>query len=294
VKNVAGSGGKWLDVSAERFPGWIASFSIRHGVSGVGGSLAHSGVPGSDQTPLAPGAALAVTFGDDHVSFTAEDGSVAECYPPFPPPGGVAMLGIPGADAAIGAAAGPASGAARTPAPSSAADVVAISAALAAHARRPRTVGVLLVRLGGYAAGVFTGYPPALQEAKVGSRLVHGRSAAGGWSQHRFARRREKQANEALDAAADAAVLIFTKGGMGGKPTPGRPAAAGQPAATRLDAVVLGGDRRAVAELRDDPRLVPYFRLATERFLTVPDPKRAVLLETPRLFTAVRIRLTET
>jgi hypothetical protein len=57
--------------------------------------------------------------------------------------------------------------------------------------------------------------------------------------------------------------------------------------------VVLGGDRRAVAELRDDPRLAPYFTLATERFLTVPDPKRAVLLETPRLFTAVRIRLTE-
>ena len=293
MKNVAGSGGKWLDVSAERFPGWIASFSIRHGVSGVGGTLEHSGVPGSDQTPLAPGAALTVTFGDDHVSFTAEDGSVAECYPPFPPPGGVAMLGIPGADAAIGTAVGPASDAARTPAPSCAADVAAISEALSAHARRPRTVGVLLVRLGGYAAGVFTGYPPALQEAKVGSRLVHGRSAAGGWSQHRFARRREKQANEALDAAAAAAVLIFTTR-RPQPPTPGRPVAAGQPVATRLDAVVLGGDRRAVAELRDDPRLVPYFRLATERFLTVPDPKRAVLLETPRLFTAVRIRLTET
>ena len=70
---------------------------------------------------------------------------------------------------------------------------------------------MLLVRLGGYAAGVFTGYPPVLGTAKVGSRLVHGRSAAGGWSQHRFARRREKQANEALDAAADAAVMIFGK-----------------------------------------------------------------------------------
>ena len=52
-----------------------------------------------------------------------------------------------------------------------------------------------------------------------------------------------------------------------------------QPAITRLDAVVLGGDKRAVAELRDDPRLAPYLGLATERFLTVPDPKRAVLLE---------------
>jgi hypothetical protein len=166
---------------------------------------------------------------------------------------------------------------------------------------------VLLVRLGGYAAGVFTGYPPALGPAKVGSRLVHGRSAAGGWSQHRFARRREKQANEALSAAADAAVLIFGgaagagKGGVtvrstsqkratdGGAAVGGRPA----PRATRLDAVVLGGDRRAVADLRDDPRLGPYFGLATERFLTVPDPKRAVLLEAAKQFTAVRIWLTE-
>ena len=181
------------------------------------------------------------------------------------------MLAARGADSGTDAATDSVTGAGAP------ADVAAIAEAFAAHARRPRTVGVLLVRLGGYAAGVFAGYPPALQDAKVGSRLVHGRSAAGGWSQHRFARRREKQVNEALDAAAAAAVAIF-----------GRP-----PSATRLDAVVLGGDRRAVAELRDDPRLAPYFTLAAERFLTVPDPKRAVLLETPRLFTAVRIRLTE-
>ena len=157
---------------------------------------------------------------------------------------------------------------------------------------------MLLVRLGGYAAGVFTGYPPVLGAAKVGSRLVHGRSAAGGWSQHRFARRREKQANEALSAAADAAVLIFGGGSPFDIPEEQRRAAlrpAGDlsPRAARLDAVVLGGDRRAVADLRDDPRLAPYFGLATERFLTVPDPKRAVLLEAAKQFTAVRIWLTE-
>ena len=241
---VTGGSAKWLDVSATRFPGWISSFARRHG----------------DSAPLLAAPA------DGVVLFTAADGAVAECHPPFaesfaPPPG----LTDPGELAGL----------------------------IAAHARTPRAVGVLLVRLGGYAAGVFTGYPPALADSKVGSRLVHGRSAAGGWSQHRFARRREKQANEALDAAAAAAVLIFTTR-RPQPPTPGRPVAAGQPAATRLDAVVLGGDRRAVAELRDDPRLAPYFALAAERFLTVPDPKRAVLLETPRLFTAVRIRLTET
>ena len=309
MKNVAGSGGKWLDVSAERFPGWIASFSVRHGLSGPDRAWQASVAAASGGPSAGPGSALSVTFGDDHASFTAEDGSVAECYPPFPPPGGAAAL-------AAAVDAGPDS--ASPAAPTSPADVAAIAAAFAAHARRPRTVGVLLVRLGGYAAGVFTGYPPALQDAKVGSRLVHGRSAAGGWSQHRFARRREKQANEALDAAADAAAAIFgkrdttarSKGQItarsGGAAAKDRAAASDRaasdraaanrgprPTAAGLDAVVLGGDRRAVAELRDDPRLAPYFALATERFLTVPDPKRAVLLETPRLFTAVRIRLTE-
>jgi Actinobacteria/chloroflexi VLRF1 release factor len=287
VKNVAGSGGKWLDVSADRLPGWIASFAVRHGVS---------------DPSAGSGEALAVAVGDDHVSFTARDGAVAQCYPPFPPVGGVTALleavtppprlddpdvfDNPAAFAnrplfdrpavfdqptAFGRQAGSGQEGGSD-------DPAAIAQALAAHARKPRTVGVLLVRLGGFAAGVFAGYPPVLGAAKVGSRPVHGRSAAGGWSQHRFARRREKQANEALSAAADAAVLIFGDVKKG---------------ATRLDAVVLGGDRRAVADLRDDPRLAPYFGLATERFLTVPDPKRAVLLEAAKQFTAVRIWLTE-
>jgi hypothetical protein len=275
VKNVASTGGKWIDVSAERLPGWIASFAVRHGLPGA---------PGGE------GGALAVAMADDHVVFTAQDGAVAQCYPPFPPAGGITAL--------VEEVTPPA----RLDDPAvfdhPAADrpgfdqPAAVAEALAAHARKPRTVGVLLVRLGGYAAGVFTGYPPVLGAAKVGSRLVHGRSAAGGWSQHRFARRREKQANEALGAAADAAVMIFGGVAGAGKGAAGA-AARPQPRAARLDAVVLGGDRRAVADLRDDPRLAPYFGLATERFLTVPDPKRAVLLEAAKQFTAVRIRLTE-
>jgi hypothetical protein len=102
---------------------------------------------------------------------------------------------------------------------------------------------------------------------------VHGRSAAGGWSQHRFARRREKQASEALGAAAAAAAKLFGESG--------------------LDAVVLGGDRRAIAGMQDDPRLAPYLRRAVDRFLTVPDPRLAVLRESPRAFLAIRIRLTQ-
>jgi len=226
------------------------------------------------------------------VAFAASDGAVAECSPPF-----AESFALP-------------------PGP---ADPAEIAAMIAAHAQAPRAVGVLLVRLGGYSAGVFTGYPPVLADAKTGARLVHGRSAAGGWSQHRFARRREKQANEALDAAADTALAVFgrwesgitassapapdrasrgtVRDGVGRSRSGSRKTATGAGAAAgrgpQLDAVVLGGDKRAVAGLRGDPRLTPYLALATERFLTVPDPKRAVLEGTPKLFTAVRIRLTE-
>ena len=57
--------------------------------------------------------------------------------------------------------------------------------------------------------------------------------------------------------------------------------------------MVLGGDRRAMAGVRTDARLAPFMALAVERFLTVPDPRLAVLKDTPRLFRAIRIRLTE-
>ena len=227
-----------MDVAPERFPRWIASFARRHGENG-------------QDSPLA----VALTVGN--VTFTALDGAVAECHPPFPPLADNSKK--------------------RAAAPGSAAESAEEAAELvAAHCQRPRTVGVLLVRLGGYSVGVFTGFPPALAGAKTGARLVHGRSAAGGWSQHRFARRREKQASEALAAAARAAADVFGRWGPG-----------------QLDAVVLGGDKRAMAELRRDPVLAPYMAIATDRFLTVPDPKRSVLEDAPRLFLAVKIRLTE-
>jgi Actinobacteria/chloroflexi VLRF1 release factor len=181
------------------------------------------------------------------VTFTGADGSTAECHPPFPP----LPAGVPGA-------------------------VRAAAEALAAHAAADRTVGVLLVRLGGYAAGVFSGSPPRLVKSKTGSRPVHGRSAAGGWSQQRFARRRENQAATALRAAADAAAEVFGCYGP-----------------DRIDAVVLGGDKRSAAGLGADARLDRYLAMASGRFLTVPDPRLAVLRDIPRAFLATRIRLTE-
>jgi hypothetical protein len=143
------------------------------------------------------------------------------------------------------------------------------------HATRERRVGVLLVRLGGYAAGVFDG--ERLVASKVGSRLVHSRHKAGGWSQQRFARRREGQAREAYDAAADVAARVLL------------------PYAGRLDALVVGGDRRAVDAVLADRRLIALRSLVAPRFLSqVPDPKLAVLQSTPRLFRAVHVRVSPT
>ncbi len=265
MENGGPGGGRWIEVGPDRLARWLETFAQRHG-----GAIAEAG--------------------QETVTFRAPDGAVAECHVPFPPlAAGPADAG--GADAgraeagraeagraeaggadAGRAEAGAAGGAAGNGA--AAAACARYGERIAAHACADRSVGVFLVRLGGYAAGVFTGPVPTLAASKVGSRLVHGRSAAGGTSQHRFARRREKQASEALGAAADTAVAVFA------------------PYAGRIDAVVLGGDRRAMAQLRDDPRLAPYFGLAVERFLTVPDPRLTVLRGTPRLFRAIRIRLT--
>ena len=176
----------------------------------------------------------------DVVRVQAADGAVAECEVPFPP-----------LDVDVGAAYG----------------------GLAAHARRDRQVGVLLVRRGGFAARVFDG--ARLTASKIGSRHVQGRTAAGGWSQQRFARRREGQTRVAVDAAADTAAAVLL------------------PQWDSLDAVVAGGDRAVCDEVLRDPRLAPLLPLLVDRRLDVPDPRLRVLEATPAAFRSVRVRLME-
>jgi Actinobacteria/chloroflexi VLRF1 release factor len=177
------------------------------------------------------------------VTLTGADGATVQADPPFPP--------LP--DAALGAV-----------------DGMAIEPLLA-HAATDRVVGVLLVRLGGHAAGVFSGV--RLVDSKVGSRLVHGRNRKGGSSSGRFARRRENQARDALSAAADVAARVLL------------------PHADDLEHVVLGGDRRALATVLEDPRLRRLRRLAGERVLDVPDPRLNVLRATPEAFRATQLRV---
>lgn len=133
--------------------------------------------------------------------------------------------------------------------------------------RAERRLGLLLVRKGAVAVGVAEG--ERLVSSKVDTRYVQGRTAAGGWSQQRFARRRDNQARQAFEAAADHAARIL--------------AAAGKVV------LVTGGDHAAVDEVLADPRLG---RLrVVDPWLAVPDPKRAVLDKAVTDAQAVRIEV---
>jgi hypothetical protein len=169
--------------------------------------------------------AVTSEVGPDAVVMRAEDGSLAKLTVPFPP--------LVGTGATYGG--------------------------IVEHALRDRRVGVLLVRLGGFAAGVFDG--TTLVSSKVGSRQVHGRSAAGGWSQQRFARRRENQAREAYDAASGHVHAILL------------------PHADALDMLALAGDRAGVEAALDHRALAPLRDLPQRWLPGVPDPNRAVLAD---------------
>jgi hypothetical protein len=198
------------------------------------------------------------------VTLTAADGATADCEVPFPP-----LTHRSGA-AEAGTLAHR-SGAARAETSDDRVATVDSLDALVAHALTARRVGVLLVRLGGYAAGVFDG--AELLVSKVDRRLVHGRNRAGGSSSTRFARRREGQARQLAEAAAEVACRVLL------------------PHTGTLDSLVLGGDRRAVDAVLADHRLAVLRPLVSSRFLTVPDPRRVILDGTPALFRSVRIRL---
>ncbi|MEU4389760.1 acVLRF1 family peptidyl-tRNA hydrolase [Kribbella sp. NPDC023855] len=142
---------------------------------------------------------------------------------------------------------------------------------LVAHVMAERRLGLLLVRRGGYGAGVFEG--DKLVSSKVGSRHVQGTTKAGGWSQQRFARRRDNQAREAFAAATEVAVRIL--------------------APAKLDVLVCGGDRKAIDTVLEDPRLKALRPLVRPPFLGVADPKQKVLEQAGIDARAVRIELTD-
>jgi hypothetical protein len=124
--------------------------------------------------------------------------------------------------------------------------------ALGAAVTTPADWGVLLVRKGGFAVARVVG--DEVTGSKVGQRHVQGRTKAGGQSQQRFARRRDNQARQAYEAAADHAARLL--GDLTGP-------------------LVTGGDHAAVDEVLADARLGGVDVVAP--WLPVPDPRRSVL-----------------
>lgn len=135
----------------------------------------------------------------------------------------------------------------------------------------PRT-GVILIRRGGFAAAVVEGTSVVVSD--IGKRHVQGRTAAGGWSQQRFARRRDKQVRELLDAAIDYAARTVLP-------------------ALPVDFLATGGDRALADEALADPRLRSLAAIPRGPHLDVPDPRRDVVVSLPERLGTLRIELTD-
>ncbi|WP_245177101.1 acVLRF1 family peptidyl-tRNA hydrolase [Geodermatophilus sp. DF01-2] len=149
----------------------------------------------------------------------------------------------------------------------------ALLSSLTAAVRIPHRAAVLLVRRGRWAVGVFDGAD--LVVSKVDARQVQGRTAAGGWSQQRFARRRAHQTDAVVGAAVETAARVLL------------------PHAGEVEALFTGGDRSLVDDVLADPRLRALAALRRGSALEVGEPTKAVLLATPEQFRAVDVHIVE-
>ena len=109
---------------------------------------------------------------------------------------------------------------------------------------RPRTIAVILLRLGAYAVGVVENRRLVMH--RTGTRYVHGRHRAGGQSQRRFERNREQWATRLFDEVCRLARERF------------------EPYGERLDHVAFGGDRHVVSRFA---RRCPYVEALMDRAL---------------------------
>ncbi|GLZ78897.1 hypothetical protein Afil01_37040 [Actinorhabdospora filicis] len=141
------------------------------------------------------------------------------------------------------------------------------------RAETERVVAVVILRKGAFAIGVFRG--AKLLASKVDTTYVQGRTAAGGWSQQRYARRREKQAAIALKKATEACVRVLA------------------PFVGEIEAVVGAGDKRGIAEMLTEKRLAALGDRLLPLSMDVGEPRLNTLKDTPRQFRAVHIHLTE-
>ncbi len=142
-------------------------------------------------------------------------------------------------------------------------------------------LGVVLVRRGGYAVGLASG--GTFSASKVGTRHVQSRTAAGGWSQQRFARRRGNQADALVDAVVGHARRIL----LGDDESP--PAGA-----DGIPRVWSSGETApSCGRCSRRRRCARWPACPLRELYDLPDPKRDVLETALRRGRAVRIELTE-
>jgi hypothetical protein len=135
---------------------------------------------------------------------------------------------------------------------------------------RDHVVAAVLVRLGGYAVGVFDG--EQLVVSKVGSRFVKNRHKKGGSSANRFRRRRENQASALIEEAAEVTERVLA------------------PWQGRAGFAALGGDRSAIDLVLAESRELAWLReRSLARFFTVEEPRRRVLDDLPYALYSVEV-----
>lgn len=139
----------------------------------------------------------------------------------------------------------------------------------------PPRLALLLVRKGAAAAGIVE--RTTVTASKVERFYVQSRTAAGGWSQQRYARRRGNQADAAAQDAADLAVRILLPHAPG--------------TADPVAALVCGGDRGMVDAVLSDRRLDPLSAIRDPHLLDTAEPRLAVLEEAAIAARRVRIHL---
>ncbi|WP_027344794.1 acVLRF1 family peptidyl-tRNA hydrolase [Hamadaea tsunoensis] len=186
--------------------------------------------------------------------FRTRHGSVTVERPDATPPGGwITLVGDDGSRATFHTPAG-----AVVPPPTGEPSLLDLDRLVAA-AEEDRTLGLLLARKNAVAIGVIKN--GAVATSKVERYYVQARTAAGGWSQQRYARRRGNQATAAVRDAAEIVLRVV------------------EPYRRQLSALVCGGDRTTVDAILEDPRLAELAALRSARLLDVPEPRYAVLEE---------------
>jgi hypothetical protein len=131
--------------------------------------------------------------------------------------------------------------------------------ALLTHIAGLGAIAVILVRAGAFSVGIAA--HGTVLTSSTDTRYAQSRTAAGGWSQQRYARRRGNQRRDAQRAAADAAHRVLA------------------PVAGTLRALVVGGEAGAIRAVLADPRLSFLADLPRRTFTDIAEPRRAVLDE---------------